>query len=99
MTRVDNVIFRAAARASCLWAASRTQHSIGLAAPLRKYLPSLQVRNSSSRKGGSKIFKSADGAIADVRDGSVILSAGFGLCGVAGEYAGIYTPAKPSEPY
>ena len=31
----------------------------------------------------SKLFKSADEAVADVQSGSTILSAGFGLCGVA----------------
>ena len=35
-------------------------------------------------RGASKVFKSADEAVADVQSGSVILSAGFGLCGVAG---------------
>ncbi|KAI1332373.1 succinyl-CoA:3-ketoacid-coenzyme A transferase subunit B [Xylariaceae sp. FL0255] len=34
-------------------------------------------------RGGSKVFSSADEAISDVKDGDVILSAGFGLCGVA----------------
>ncbi|KAI1413943.1 succinyl-CoA:3-ketoacid-coenzyme A transferase subunit B [Hypoxylon sp. FL1857] len=34
-------------------------------------------------RGGSKVFKSADEAIADLKDGDVVLSAGFGLCGVA----------------
>jgi 3-oxoacid CoA-transferase len=34
-------------------------------------------------RGGSKLFKSADEAVADIRSGSVILSAGFGLCGTA----------------
>ncbi|KAF4121840.1 3-oxoacid CoA-transferase [Geosmithia morbida] len=37
----------------------------------------------SSRRGGSKVFKSADEAVADVQSGSTILSSGFGLCGVA----------------
>lgn len=31
----------------------------------------------------SKLFKSADEAVADLQSGSTILSAGFGLCGVA----------------
>ncbi|XDG09782.1 hypothetical protein ABKA04_009397 [Annulohypoxylon sp. FPYF3050] len=34
-------------------------------------------------RGGSKVFKSADEAVADLKDGDVVLSAGFGLCGVA----------------
>ncbi|OAG44194.1 hypothetical protein AYO21_01651 [Fonsecaea monophora] len=34
-------------------------------------------------RGASKVFKSADDAIADVPDGVTVLSAGFGLCGVA----------------
>ncbi|KAI0110687.1 succinyl-CoA:3-ketoacid-coenzyme A transferase subunit B [Hypoxylon sp. NC0597] len=37
----------------------------------------------SKVRGGSKVFKSADEAIADLKDGDVVLSAGFGLCGVA----------------
>lgn len=32
----------------------------------------------------SKVFKDADEAVADIKSGSTILSAGFGLCGVAG---------------
>jgi len=36
-------------------------------------------------RGASKVFKSADEAVADLQSGSVILSAGFGLCGTAGE--------------
>ncbi|KAI0481925.1 succinyl-CoA:3-ketoacid-coenzyme A transferase-like protein [Xylariaceae sp. FL0804] len=38
---------------------------------------------SSSRRRRSKVFRSADEAVADVKDGDTILSAGFGLCGVA----------------
>ncbi|KIW66960.1 hypothetical protein PV04_06240 [Phialophora macrospora] len=38
---------------------------------------------SAARQGSSKVYKSADDAIADLQDGSVILSAGFGLSGVA----------------
>ncbi|OAP60452.1 hypothetical protein AYL99_05454 [Fonsecaea erecta] len=34
-------------------------------------------------RSASKVFKSADDAIADIPDGTTILSAGFGLCGVA----------------
>ena len=35
------------------------------------------------KRGGSKLFKDADEAVADIKSGSVILSAGFGLCGTA----------------
>ena len=34
----------------------------------------------------SKLYASADEAVADIKSGSVILSSGFGLCGVAGEF-------------
>ncbi|RJE24455.1 hypothetical protein PHISCL_03206 [Aspergillus sclerotialis] len=34
-------------------------------------------------RGGSKVFKNADLAVADLKSGSTILSSGFGLCGVA----------------
>lgn len=39
-------------------------------------------------RGASKLFKDADEAVADLKSGSVILSSGFGLCGVAGMYQG-----------
>ena len=35
------------------------------------------------QRGGSKVYRSADEAVADIKSGSTILSAGFGLCGVA----------------
>ncbi|EEY23523.1 succinyl-CoA:3-ketoacid-coenzyme A transferase subunit A [Verticillium alfalfae VaMs.102] len=35
------------------------------------------------KRGGSKLFESADHAVADIKSGSTILSSGFGLCGVA----------------
>ncbi|KAG9244107.1 succinyl-CoA:3-ketoacid-coenzyme A transferase 1 [Calycina marina] len=34
-------------------------------------------------RGGSKLFKDADEAVADLQSGSTLLSAGFGLCGTA----------------
>ncbi|KPI42017.1 Succinyl-CoA:3-ketoacid coenzyme A transferase 1, mitochondrial [Cyphellophora attinorum] len=36
-----------------------------------------------TRTSGSKVWSSADEAVADIQSGSVILSAGFGLCGTA----------------
>jgi 3-oxoacid CoA-transferase len=35
------------------------------------------------------VYKNADAAVADLKSGSTILSAGFGLCGTAGK---IYLP-------
>ena len=37
------------------------------------------------QRGDSKVYKDADAAVADLKNGSTILSAGFGLCGTAGE--------------
>ena len=34
----------------------------------------------------SKVYASADEAVADIKSGSTILSAGFGLCGTAGMF-------------
>ncbi|GAB7362772.1 hypothetical protein MBLNU230_g3076t1 [Neophaeotheca triangularis] len=34
-------------------------------------------------RGGSKVFDSVDDAVADIKSGSTVLSAGFGLCGTA----------------
>jgi 3-oxoacid CoA-transferase len=33
----------------------------------------------------SKLYRSADDAVVDLKSGSTILSAGFGLCGTAGK--------------
>lgn len=34
-------------------------------------------------RGASKLYASADAAVADLQSGSTILSAGFGVCGIA----------------
>ncbi|KAE8148601.1 3-oxoacid CoA-transferase [Aspergillus avenaceus] len=41
------------------------------------------ARAPKINRGASKLFKNADEAVADLVSGSTILSAGFGLCGVA----------------
>ncbi|GAB1206832.1 hypothetical protein APSETT445_005534 [Aspergillus pseudonomiae] len=41
------------------------------------------VRMPEIDRAASKLFRSADDAVADLRSGSTILSSGFGLCGVA----------------
>ncbi|ROT42681.1 succinyl-CoA:3-ketoacid-coenzyme A transferase subunit B [Sodiomyces alkalinus F11] len=38
---------------------------------------------ATEHRGKSKLFKSADAAVADIKSRSTILSSGFGLCGVA----------------
>jgi 3-oxoacid CoA-transferase len=37
-------------------------------------------------RGDSKLYKDADAAVADIKSGATILSAGFGLCGTAGKF-------------
>ena len=54
---------------------------------------SRQERDPTVGRGASKVFKSADDAIADLKNGTVILSAGFGLSGVAG--TSTYSRTKP----
>lgn len=54
-----------------------TRYSI--TAPLQSLAPKIE-------RGGSKVFKDADAAVADIKSGSTILSSGFGLCGVAGTW-------------
>ncbi|KAL1965497.1 hypothetical protein VTN77DRAFT_5753 [Rasamsonia byssochlamydoides] len=41
------------------------------------------ARPVDKKRDAQKLFKSADDAVADLKSGSVILSAGFGLCGTA----------------
>lgn len=45
-------------------------------------------------RGASKVYKNADEAVADIKSGSTILSAGFGLCGTAGTF---YLISRVSE--
>ncbi|KAF2265249.1 3-oxoacid CoA-transferase [Lojkania enalia] len=55
-----------------------------LRTPQQKRLYSQPVsRQPVIDRSASKLFKSADDAVADILSGSTILSAGFGLCGVA----------------
>lgn len=55
----------------------RSQYSYSTTAPRLSLAPKIE-------RGGSKVFKDADAAVADIQSGSMILSSGFGLCGVAG---------------
>lgn len=48
-------------------------------------------------RGASKLFKDADSAVADLKSGSTILSAGFGLCGTAGELRRVQNPRDEME--
>lgn len=50
-----------------------------------KAIWSANAPEASPKKSHSKLYKSADDAVADVQSGSTILSSGFGLCGVAGK--------------
>ncbi|PKY05801.1 3-oxoacid CoA-transferase [Aspergillus campestris IBT 28561] len=45
--------------------------------------PSVNSKAPKIDRSASKLFKTADSAVADLQSGSLILSSGFGLCGVA----------------
>ncbi|KAK4111669.1 3-oxoacid CoA-transferase [Canariomyces notabilis] len=52
----------------------------------RSFSSSRNWRSASTpevNRGRSKLWESADDAVADIKSGSVLLSSGFGLCGVA----------------
>ncbi|KAI0188593.1 succinyl-CoA:3-ketoacid-coenzyme A transferase-like protein [Xylaria flabelliformis] len=82
-----SLFVRASVRVSYRWTAaapSRTSQYARSISQLRCYSIDRRLApTKTTTRGGSKVFKSADEAIADVKDGDVILSAGFGLCGVA----------------
>jgi 3-oxoacid CoA-transferase len=71
------------------------------AKPATSYAPyrcfaTTKIRLSAKKKDdGSKLFATADLAVADVKSGSTILSSGFGLCGVAGMNRPDAVPHKP----
>ncbi|KAK2035322.1 coenzyme A transferase [Colletotrichum zoysiae] len=51
----------------------------------------------ATRRGGSKLYASADEAVADIKSGSTILSSGFGLCGVADTIIGALNRRGPEN--
>lgn len=51
--------------------------------PKRRQAANPQRTHLNRSRPKSKVLKSADEAVKDLKDGSVLLSAGFGLCGVA----------------
>lgn len=72
----------------------RIHFAVRATAVARPWLPKAPIgisRSSYSTEvpkpqvGVSKLVESADEAVADIKSGSTILSAGFGLCGVAGK--------------
>ncbi|KAI0376303.1 succinyl-CoA:3-ketoacid-coenzyme A transferase subunit B [Hypomontagnella monticulosa] len=95
MARPRNVVLRATAQFSHRWAAPHLRRQYSAITPtitassrlapcsLRRYRCYSTEAPATVVRGGSKVFKSADDAVADLKDGDVVLSAGFGLCGVA----------------
>ncbi|KAI5253405.1 succinyl-CoA:3-ketoacid-coenzyme A transferase-like protein [Aureobasidium subglaciale] len=55
----------------------------GAAIPRKKEPIAGDAQPPAKIVGNSKIYKSAEDAVADIKSGSTILSSGFGLCGVA----------------
>ncbi|KAK1985280.1 coenzyme A transferase [Colletotrichum cereale] len=51
----------------------------------------------ATKRGGSKLYASADEAVADIKSGSTILSSGFGLCGVADTIIGALNRRGPDN--
>ncbi|KAK2039172.1 coenzyme A transferase [Colletotrichum somersetense] len=51
----------------------------------------------ATKRGGSKLYASADEAVADIKSGSTILSSGFGLCGVADTIIGALNRRGPEN--
>ncbi|KAH9889727.1 succinyl-CoA:3-ketoacid-coenzyme A transferase-like protein [Xylariomycetidae sp. FL2044] len=87
MARSRSVFLRASVQISYRWAVPHARHYPKVAPLSQRCYPRCYSTDRpsppSSARGGSKVFKSADDAIADLKDGDVVLSAGFGLCGVA----------------
>jgi 3-oxoacid CoA-transferase len=71
------------------WRASRSKHAryFSNSRPRRQEAaPSTQAAEQDEPtidRTRSKLFKDADEAVADIKSGSIIFSAGFGLCGTA----------------
>ena len=64
---------------------SETLILLPLAQGLRRYsTPTTLPSSSTPKRNVNKVWKTADSAVQDIKSGTTILSAGFGLCGVAG---------------
>ncbi|KAH6603293.1 hypothetical protein Trco_008068 [Trichoderma cornu-damae] len=77
---------RASARSSFInsAAAQFLQASSRASSPRIRFLSTTSVRLSQPQtRPKSKLYESADAAVADVKSGSIVLSSGFGLCGIA----------------
>ncbi|KAI1371433.1 putative coenzyme A transferase [Hypoxylon crocopeplum] len=94
MARPRTVVLRATVQLSHRWVAPSARPQYGVVAgvinvgsgftPRRQQLYRCYSTEAPAKsRGGSKVFNSADEAVADLKDGDVVLSAGFGLCGVA----------------
>ncbi|KAK4503211.1 hypothetical protein PRZ48_006639 [Zasmidium cellare] len=55
------------------------------------YAREVTAKAPSKVRGKSKLYSSADEAVADIKSGSIVLSAGFGLCGTAETIIGAMT--------
>lgn len=73
------------------WISSRQQHVRCFTSSRSEWREALSQQQPSEEgqplidRTRSKLFKDADEAVADLKSGSTILSAGFGLCGTAGK--------------
>lgn len=71
------------------WAASRELKIRSFSNSCLRQREAIRLSNSPQSdepvidRTRSKVFKDADEAVADIKSGSVVLSAGFGLCGTA----------------
>ncbi|KAI1496045.1 succinyl-CoA:3-ketoacid-coenzyme A transferase-like protein [Biscogniauxia marginata] len=83
MARPRIVFLRASVQLLHQWTSSSARQYAKFAPFVQRYYSTNRPPAPTSTRGGSKVLNSADDAIVDVKDGDVILSAGFGLCGVA----------------
>lgn len=77
----------ASSRSSFLSSAAAQFRQTTRASPTkRRFLSTTTIRLSQAQqtRPKSKVYDTADAAVADIQSGSTILSSGFGLCGIAG---------------
>lgn len=78
-SKTVRIVVRARQRPFHISAAPRDRQR----SPVEQIIDQVNSR-PKNEKTSSKVYNSADEAIADLEDGVTILSSGFGLCGVAG---------------
>ena len=88
--QIPSSLVRQRIQLRCCTTAKAPQRAIPrllIAHPYSTAVPEIPRLPPKVERATTKLFKNADEAVSDLKSGSIILSSGFGLCGVPGKFA------------